>query len=193
MQYVAGEMQKDEHFRVKKIPLLIGGATTSRVHTAVKIAPHYDGPVVYVPDASRSVSVAQGLLGAGAEQYVAEVQADYENVRQLHARKKPAAMWTMAQARANKAETDWDSYRPPVPKFTGRRVIRNIPLADLLSGFAHEKARRHGGRRALAKMRGGIISSRNLPWACYWDAPRLVWCFLKQACSAKHSWAEWAA
>ena len=132
MQYVAGEMQKDEHFRVKKIPLLIGGATTSRVHTAVKIAPHYDGPVVYVPDASRSVSVAQGLLGEGAEQYVAEVQADYENVRQLHARKKPAAMWTMAQARANKAETDWDSYRPPVPKFTGRRVIRNIPLADLL-------------------------------------------------------------
>ena len=62
MQYVAGEMQKDEHFRIKKIPLLIGGATTSRVHTAVKIAPHYEGPVVYVPDASRSVSVAQGLL-----------------------------------------------------------------------------------------------------------------------------------
>jgi 5-methyltetrahydrofolate--homocysteine methyltransferase len=63
MQYVAGEMQKDEHFRIKKIPLLIGGATCSRVHTAVKIAPHYEGPVVYVPDASRSVSVAQSLLG----------------------------------------------------------------------------------------------------------------------------------
>ena len=62
MQYVAGEMQKDEHFRIKKIPLLIGGATTSRVHTAVKIAPHYEGPVVYVPDASRSVGVAQSLL-----------------------------------------------------------------------------------------------------------------------------------
>jgi 5-methyltetrahydrofolate--homocysteine methyltransferase len=63
MQYVAGEMQKDDYFRIKKIPLLIGGATTSRVHTAVKIAPHYEGPVVYVPDASRSVSVAQSLLG----------------------------------------------------------------------------------------------------------------------------------
>ena len=63
MQYVAGEMQKDDYFRIRKIPLLIGGATTSRVHTAVKIAPHYEGPVVYVPDASRSVSVAQGLLG----------------------------------------------------------------------------------------------------------------------------------
>jgi 5-methyltetrahydrofolate--homocysteine methyltransferase len=56
-------MQKDDYFRIKKIPLLIGGATTSRVHTAVKIAPHYEGPVVYVPDASRSVGVAQGLLG----------------------------------------------------------------------------------------------------------------------------------
>ena len=62
MQYVASEMQKDDHFRIRKIPLLIGGATTSRVHTAVKIAPHYEGPVVYVPDASRSVSVAQSLL-----------------------------------------------------------------------------------------------------------------------------------
>ncbi len=62
MQYVAGEMQKDAYFRASKIPLLIGGATCSRVHTAVKIAPHYEGPVVYVPDASRSVSVAQGLL-----------------------------------------------------------------------------------------------------------------------------------
>ena len=68
MQYVAGEMQKDEHFRIRKIPLLIGGATTSRVHTAVKIAPHYEGPVVYVPDASRSVSVAQGAaVGPGGE------------------------------------------------------------------------------------------------------------------------------
>ena len=60
MQHVAGEMQRDDYFRIKKIPLLIGGATTSRVHTAVKIAPHYEGPVVYVPDASRTVGVAQG-------------------------------------------------------------------------------------------------------------------------------------
>ena len=131
MQYVAGEMQKDEYFRVRKIPLLIGGATTSRVHTAVKIAPHYEGPVVYVPDASRSVGVAQGLLGEGAAQYVAEVQADYENVRQLHARKKPAAMWSLARARANKTPIDWGRYQPPAPHFLGRRVIRNLPLAEL--------------------------------------------------------------
>lgn len=132
MQYVAGEMQKDEHFRIKKIPLLIGGATTSRVHTAVKIAPHYDGPVVYVPDASRSVSVAQGLLGDGAAQYVADVQADYEKVRELHAGKKQAVLWPLAQARANKTRIAWAGYTPPVPKFIGRRAIKNIALADLL-------------------------------------------------------------
>ena len=62
MQHVASEMQRDDFFRIRKIPLLIGGATTSRVHTAVKIAPHYDGPVVYVPDASRSVGVCSELL-----------------------------------------------------------------------------------------------------------------------------------
>src|SRR5262249_39380428 len=74
MQHVAGEMQRDDYFRIKKIPLLIGGATTSRVHTAVKIAPHYDGPVVYVPDASRSVSVASSLLSdEGAAKYLDEL------------------------------------------------------------------------------------------------------------------------
>ncbi len=132
MQYVAGEMQKDEHFRVKKIPLLIGGATTSRVHTAVKIATHYEGPVVYVPDASRSVSVAQGLLGESAAQYVADVQADYDKVRQQHAGKKQAALWPLSQARANKTRIDWAAYQPPAPKFTGRRLIQNIALAELV-------------------------------------------------------------
>ncbi|RWB50325.1 MAG: meth protein, partial [Mesorhizobium sp.] len=79
MAYVASEMQRDDYFRVKKIPLLIGGATTSRVHTAVKIAPHYEGPVVYVPDASRSVSVASSLLSdEGATKYLDELKADYD-------------------------------------------------------------------------------------------------------------------
>src|ERR1700712_3136067 len=82
MQYVASEMQKDDHFRIRKIPLLIGGATTSRVHTAVKIAPHYEGPVVYVPDASRSVSVASSLLSDQATQHIAdELKADYDRIR----------------------------------------------------------------------------------------------------------------
>ena len=113
MQYVAGEMQKDEHFRIRKIPLLIGGATTSRVHTAVKIAPHYEGPVVYVPDASRSVSVAQGLLSDQAAKYIAELNADYEKVRQQHANKKQVPLWPLAKARANKTPIAWSGYTPP--------------------------------------------------------------------------------
>ena len=131
MQYVADEMQKDEHFRIKKIPLLIGGATTSRVHTAVKIAPHYDGPVVYVPDASRSVGVAQSLLGESLEPFVQELQADYDRVRQLHASKKPVALWPLARARANKTPIDWQAYQPPKPAFIGRREFRNFDLAEL--------------------------------------------------------------
>jgi 5-methyltetrahydrofolate--homocysteine methyltransferase len=131
MQYVAGEMQKDDHFRIKKIPLLIGGATTSRVHTAVKIAPHYEGPVVYVPDASRSVGVAQGLLSDQAAKYIAEVNADYEKVRLQHANKKQVPLWPLAKARANKTPIDWKGYTPPAPKFIGRRVFRNFDLGEL--------------------------------------------------------------
>ncbi|MFO1191590.1 MAG: methionine synthase [Rhodoferax sp.] len=131
MQYVAGEMQKDAHFRLRKIPLLIGGATTSRVHTAVKIAPHYDGPVVYVPDASRSVSVAQSLLSDSAAKYLAELQTDYERVRQQHANKKQVPLWPLERARANKTPIDWAAYTPPRPKFTGRRVFRNFDLAEI--------------------------------------------------------------
>jgi 5-methyltetrahydrofolate--homocysteine methyltransferase len=131
MQYVASEMQKDDHFRIKKIPLLIGGATTSRVHTAVKIAPHYEGPVVYVPDASRSVSVAQGLLSDQASQYIAELNADYDKVRHQHANKKQVPMWPLAKARANKTPVTWAAYTPPVPKYIGRRVFKNFDLAEL--------------------------------------------------------------
>jgi len=131
MQYVAGEMQKDEHFRGKGIPLLIGGATTSRVHTAVKIAPHYDGPVVYVPDASRSVSVAQGLLSDQAAAYIAEVNADYERVRTQHANKKQVPLWPLERARLNRTPIDWKAYTPQKPKFIGRRVFKNFDLNEI--------------------------------------------------------------
>ena len=131
MQYVAGEMQKDDYFRIKKIPLLIGGATTSRVHTAVKISPHYEGPVVYVPDASRSVSVAQSLLGEGAGAYVDELNADYAKVRHQHANKKQTPLWPLAKARANKTPVDWSAYTPTKPKFIGRRVFKNFDLTEL--------------------------------------------------------------
>lgn len=131
MQYVASEMQKDDYFRIRKIPLLIGGATTSRVHTAVKIAPHYEGPVVYVPDASRSVGVAQGLLSDQASAYINELNLDYERVRKQHANKKVTPLVTLEQARANKAQVDWSSYTPIKPKFIGKRVFKNFNLSEL--------------------------------------------------------------
>jgi len=131
MQYLAGEMQKDDYFRIKKIPLLIGGATTSRVHTAVKISPHYEGPVVYVPDASRSVGVAQSLLGEHADTYLAELQTDYEKVRQQHANKKQTPLWPLAKARANKTPIDWATFQPTTPKFIGRREFKNFDLAEI--------------------------------------------------------------
>ncbi|WP_087864042.1 vitamin B12 dependent-methionine synthase activation domain-containing protein, partial [Comamonas thiooxydans] len=128
MQYVAGEMDKDDYFRIKKIPLLIGGATCSRVHTAVKIAPKYDGPVVYVPDASRSVSVAQSLLGDGKQAYLDELSADYDKVRTQHANKKKTPLWTLEQARANAAVV---GHAPVVPRTLGRRVFKNFDLAEI--------------------------------------------------------------
>ena len=132
MQHVAAEMQRDEWFRMRKIPLLIGGATTSRVHTAVKIAHHYDGPVVYVPDASRSVGVCSELLSDDrAARYVDELNADYAKVREQHANKKVTPLVSLAAARANKTPVDWAGYEPPKPKFIGRREFRNYDLAEL--------------------------------------------------------------
>jgi 5-methyltetrahydrofolate--homocysteine methyltransferase len=132
MQHVAAEMQRDDHFRLRQTPLLIGGATCSRVHTAVKIAPHYEGPVVYVPDASRSVGVCSDLLSdERAAKYIAELRADYDKVRELHANRKQTPLVTLAQARANKTPLDWAAYQPPKPRFIGRRVFRNYDLAEL--------------------------------------------------------------
>ncbi len=132
MQHVAAEMQRDDWFRIKKIPLLIGGATCSRVHTAVKIAPHYEGPVVYVPDASRSVGVCADLLSdERAAKFIADLNADYDRVRTLHANKKATPLVTLAAARANKTRIDWSAYSPPRPKFIGRRVFKNQDLSEL--------------------------------------------------------------
>ena len=131
MQHVAQEMQKDEYFRSRKIPLLIGGATTSRVHTAVKIALHYEGPVVYVPDASRSVGVAQGLLSDHSAQFIDELNVDYERVRQQHAQKKVTPIISLEDARKNAPVMDWDGFKVKKPQFTGSRVFLKQSLADL--------------------------------------------------------------
>jgi len=133
MAHVAREMQRDPYFRSVKMPLLIGGATTSRAHTAVKIAPHYDGPVVYVPDASRSVAVMQSLVSAEQrENYIAELNADYERARNQHANKKGVPMLSISDARKNKAQLNFSGKNIPIkPKFIGRRVLENIDLGLL--------------------------------------------------------------
>jgi 5-methyltetrahydrofolate--homocysteine methyltransferase len=102
------------------------------VHTAVKIAPHYEGPVVYVPDASRSVGICSDLLSdERAAKFRAEVEADYAHVRELHANRKQVPLVPLAAARANKTPIDWAGYAPPAPKFIGRRVFRQYDLAEL--------------------------------------------------------------
>ncbi|MDP3087501.1 MAG: methionine synthase [Methylotenera sp.] len=131
MTHIAKEMQRDPYFKDKKLPLLIGGATCSRAHTAVKIAPYYDGPIVYVPDASRSVSVMQNLLTPETRgAYLAEIQADYEKVRTQHANKKGVPLLTIAEARKNKLQLSFTGEFTPVkPKFIGRREFKNIDLS----------------------------------------------------------------
>ncbi|MFO1315781.1 MAG: methionine synthase [Burkholderiales bacterium] len=128
MAHVAHEMQR----RGMQQPLLIGGATTSRVHTAVKIAPNYGGVTVYVPDASRAVGVASNLLSDELrDAYVAEVAADYGKIRAQHAGKKGPALIALEAARANAFATDWAAYAPPAPRAPGRREFRNADLAEI--------------------------------------------------------------
>ena len=131
MQHVAAEMQRDPHFRERGIPLLIGGATTSRVHTAVKIAPHYEGPVIYVPDASRSVGVAQALLSDGRAAYLEDTRADYARIRAQHAAKRQTPLLSLEQARANRLRLDWPQGIAPAPRAPGRRAFRNVDLAEI--------------------------------------------------------------
>jgi len=132
MTYVAQEMQRDDWFRERQTPLMIGGATTSRVHTAVKIAPHYDGPVVYVPDASRSVSVASSLLSdESAKKFIQDLRDDYVRIREQHANKKAAPTISLTAARKNREMIDWSTYVPEKPKFIGRRVFKNFALSDI--------------------------------------------------------------
>ncbi|CUA83233.1 methionine synthase (B12-dependent) [Gulbenkiania indica] len=128
MSHVAKEMQRQGF----DIPLLIGGATTSKVHTAVKIAPHYDGPVIYVPDASRAVGVCSNLLSDTLrDAYVAEVAGEYERAREGHAGKQKRQGLPLAEARANRLRTDWQAYVPPVPRWLGVRRFEHYPLEEI--------------------------------------------------------------
>jgi len=130
MSWVASEMERQGF---GDMPLLIGGATTSRTHTAVKIAPNYKGPVLYVTDASRAVPVVQKLLGEDRQDLIQETLDDQERARLAHFAgqdKRPRA--TLAAARANAAKLDFTDYAPPKPGFIGTQVFDDYPLADLV-------------------------------------------------------------
>jgi 5-methyltetrahydrofolate--homocysteine methyltransferase len=128
MSHVAHEMQRQGF----TIPILIGGATTSRVHTAVKIAPNYQAAVVYVPDASRAVSVCSSLLSEALRtDYLSSVRTDYEKIRAQHAAKKGQPLVTLGKARANAHRIDWGAYEPPQPCFLGRKLLRDHDLAEI--------------------------------------------------------------
>ncbi|HXU94625.1 MAG TPA: methionine synthase [Gallionella sp.] len=133
MAHVAKEMERQGF----TIPLLIGGATTSRVHTAVKIEPNYpSGTTVYVNDASRAVGVCSNLLSATLrDDYVAELKADYAAAREQHEGKKGKASYvSLQEARAHGLKTDWKQYTPPEPKLLGVQKLENYPL-DVLVDF----------------------------------------------------------
>jgi 5-methyltetrahydrofolate--homocysteine methyltransferase len=129
MVHVAREMQRQGFSQ----PLLIGGATTSPAHTSVKIDPQYQGPVVYVKDASRSVGVCQQLLtDTVRDEFTAKLKAEHATRRSQHAGKKvKSPQFTIAQARANRFKGGWDAYQPPVPKMLGVRTFENYSLEDL--------------------------------------------------------------
>jgi 5-methyltetrahydrofolate--homocysteine methyltransferase len=127
MVHVAREMERQGF----KLPLLIGGATTSRAHTAVKIAPHYSEPVVHVLDASRAVPVTTSLLSEeGKSVFVAQHRADYEALRKAHSAPKLSVV-SLEAARKRRTPIEWRAEDLPVPTFTGVRVLDNFPLATL--------------------------------------------------------------
>ncbi|MDE0174598.1 MAG: methionine synthase [Defluviicoccus sp.] len=129
MVHVAGEMQRTG----LSVPLLIGGATTSKVHTAVRIAPQYEAPTIHVTDASRAVGVAARVLSDSArDAYIASVDEDYAAVRAgFERRVEGSGLATIAEARANHLSLDWADAAPPRPRLLGTRVFDDYPLADL--------------------------------------------------------------
>ena len=128
MTHVAGEMKRLGF----KLPLLIGGATTSRTHTAVKVAPQYDGATIYVKDASRAVGVVSKLLGGKSEHFTAELAREYETVRDHYATRQQAdRLVTFAAARANAPGIAWADYEPPRPRAPGIHEFADFPLEEI--------------------------------------------------------------
>jgi 5-methyltetrahydrofolate--homocysteine methyltransferase len=127
MGFVAREMER----RGFTLPLLIGGATTSKQHTAVKIAHEYSGPVVHVLDASRAVDVVSNLLGDNLPAFDAANRVTQAEIRESYANRRQKPLLTYEQARANRLKTDWDEHVIASPWFLGRRYLDNVPLEDI--------------------------------------------------------------
>ena len=126
MTEVAAEMERRNlHF-----PLLIGGATTSKIHTAVKIATQYQNPVIHVKDASRAVSVVSNLL-SGNQEFLTEIQEDYQSIRNFHGQKKAKKYLSIAEARANKPKIDWNNTPIYKPNFIGVKQLIDFPISEL--------------------------------------------------------------
>ncbi len=130
MSHIAKEMQRQEF----SVPLLIGGATTSRAHTALKIEPHYRSPTVWVKDASRAVGVAQSLISKElVAEFLEKIRGEYAEIRERHKDRGPGKrLVPLAAARAQRAIPDWTGYAPPVPRKPGITVFDDYPLAELV-------------------------------------------------------------
>ena len=130
MAYVAHEMKREKF----TLPLLIGGATTSRAHTAIKIEPNYSGPTVHVVDASRAVGVVNQLLSdTFKSSFIHETREEYEKLRQRHLSKKTENEFvSLAEARKNKFAIDWKHFTPVKPSFLGVKPILDFPLRELV-------------------------------------------------------------
>ncbi|MBN8884749.1 MAG: methionine synthase [Rudaea sp.] len=130
MSHVAKEMQRQDFH----VPLLIGGATTSRAHTALKIEPHYKSPTVWVKDASRAVGVAQSLISKElVDGFMAKIRAEYAEIRERHKDRGPAKrLVSLAHARGQSFDGGWDKHAPPTPNKPGITVFDDYPLADLV-------------------------------------------------------------
>ena len=128
MVHVASEMDRLE----MTTPLLIGGATTSKKHTAVKIAPVYRETSVHVLDASRAVDVVGRLLGRGKQTFQQQIREDQDSIQQAFEGRATAPLATLEQARAQALVTDWSSHEPPRPSFTGSRTLHNVPLDEIV-------------------------------------------------------------
>jgi len=128
MIYVVEEMEK----RGLKTPVMIGGATTSRIHTAVKIKPNYSGPVIHVNDASRSVTVAGKLLGKDKEEFYNEIEKEYAEAKAGHSKRGEAKNYvSIEEARANKYQVDWETYQPHAPQKIGSVVLHDYDLKEI--------------------------------------------------------------